>query len=71
MRIFGRLPRTAIVADILLEAEPLTLKLASQRGNPTHSGRHMNLFQAVPAFKILSGLDKPDREILEIMRNAI
>jgi shikimate dehydrogenase len=67
----GRLPRTAIVADILLEAEPLTLKLAAQRGNPTHSGRHMNLFQAVPAFKILSGLDKPDREILEIMRNAI
>jgi shikimate dehydrogenase len=66
-----RLPRTAIVADILLEAEPLTLKLAAQRGNPTHSGRHMNLFQAVPAFKILSGLDKPDREILEIMRNAI
>ena len=67
----GRLPRTAIVADILLEAEPLTLKLAAQRGNPTHSGRHMNLFQAVPAFKILSGLDKPDREILEIMRNAL
>jgi shikimate dehydrogenase len=67
----ARLPLNAIVADILLEAEPLTLKLAAQRGNPTHSGRHMNLFQAVPAFKFLTGLDKPDREILEIMRNAI
>jgi shikimate 5-dehydrogenase len=31
----------------------------------------MNLFQAVPAFKFLTGLDKPNREILEIMRNAI
>lgn len=67
----ARLPRTAIVADILLEAEPLTLRLAAQRGNPTHSGRHMNLFQAVPAFKFLTGLDKPNCEILEIMRNAI
>ena len=31
----------------------------------------MNLFQAVPAFKLLTGLDKPDAEILEIMRHAI
>ncbi len=67
----ARLPQTAIVADILLEAETLTLRLAAQRGNPVHSGRHMNLFQAVPAFKFLTGLDKPHREILEIMRNAI
>ena len=66
-----RLPRMAIVADILLEAEPLTLKLAAQRGNPIHSGRHMNLFQAVPAFKFLTGLDMPDGSILEIMRNAL
>jgi shikimate dehydrogenase len=65
------LPRTAIVADILLEPETLTLKLAAQRGNPTHSGRHMNLFQAVPAFKLLTGIDTPDREILEIMRHAL
>jgi shikimate dehydrogenase len=67
----ARLPQTAIVADILLEDRPLTLKLAADRGNPVHSGRHMNLFQAVPAFKILTGLDKPNREILEVMRNAI
>jgi shikimate dehydrogenase len=66
-----RLPRTAIVADILLEAEPLTLKLAAQRGNPTHSGGHMNLYQAVPAFKFLTRLDIPDGSILEIMRNAL
>ncbi len=67
----ARLPRSAIVADILLEDEPLTLKLAAGRGNPIHSGRHMNLHQAVPAFKILTGLDKPHSELLEIMRNAL
>ncbi len=65
------LPRTAIVADILLEPRTMTLTLAAQRGNPTHSGRHMNLFQAVPAFKLLTGIDKPDRDILEIMRHAL
>lgn len=65
-----RLPRDAIVADILLEDMPLTLKLAAGRGNPTHSGRHMNLFQAVPAFKIITGLDKPDAELLALMRGA-
>ncbi|MBI4723723.1 MAG: hypothetical protein HY765_01490 [Rhodomicrobium sp.] len=67
----ARLPGSAIVADILLEDQPLTLKLAAERGHRTHSGRHMNLFQAVPAFKILTGLEKPDHEILNLMRNAI
>jgi shikimate dehydrogenase len=67
----ARLPKSAIVADILLEEQPLTLKLAARHGCRTHSGRHMNLFQAVPAFKILTGLDRPDDEILALMRAAI
>jgi len=66
-----KLPKAAIVADILLEELPLTLKLASEAGHRTHSGRHMNLFQAVPAFKILSGLDKPDETLLGLMRGAL
>jgi len=66
-----RLPKKAIVADILLEDMPLTLKLARQAGHRTHSGRHMNLFQAVPAFKILTGLDKSDRKLLKLMRKAL
>lgn len=67
----ARLPKSAIVADILLEELPLTLKLAARHGCRTHSGRHMNLYQAVPAFKILTGLDKPDGEILTLMKSAI
>lgn len=67
----ARLPKSAIVADILLEELPLTLKLAAQHGCRTHSGRHMNLYQAVPAFKILTGLDKPDGQILALMKSAI
>lgn len=66
-----RLPKNAIVADILLEDLPLTLKLAREAGHRTHSGRHMNLYQAVPAFKILTGLNKPDRALLKIMRKAL
>ena len=67
----ARLPKRAIVADILLEDLPLTLKLAREAGHRTHSGQHMNLFQAAPAFKILTGLDKPDRDLLKIMRKAV
>ena len=67
----AHLPSTAIVADILLEDMPLTLKLAKDRGVRTHSGRHMNLFQAVPAFKIITGLEKPDADVLVLMRAAI
>ena len=66
-----RLPKKAIVADILLEDLPLTLKLAREAGHRTHSGRHMNLYQAVPAFKILTGLNKPDKTLLKIMRGAV
>jgi shikimate 5-dehydrogenase len=50
---------------------PLTLKLAADRGIRTHSGRHMNLFQAVPAFKILTGQTTPDGDVLALMRAAI
>jgi shikimate dehydrogenase len=66
-----RLPKNAIVADILLEDLPLTLKMAREAGHRTHSGRHMNLYQAVPAFKILTGLNKPDRTLLKLMRKAL
>lgn len=67
----ARLPRSAIVADILLEDLPLTLKLARDAGHRTHSGRHMNLFQAAPAFRILTGLKKSDKTLLKIMRQAV
>lgn len=67
----ARLPKKAIVADILLEDLPLTLKLAGEHGCRTHSGRHMNLFQAAPAFKILTGVSKPDKVLLKIMREAL
>jgi shikimate dehydrogenase len=67
----ARLPRAAIVADILLEETPLTLKLAAAHGCRTHSGRHMNLFQAVPAFKIITGVDAPDGDVLAVMRGAV
>ena len=66
-----RLPKNAIVADILLEDLPLTLKMAREAGHRTHSGRHINLYQAVPAFKILTGLNKPDRTLLKLMRKAL
>ncbi|OQW73460.1 MAG: hypothetical protein BVN33_10205 [Proteobacteria bacterium ST_bin13] len=71
MANLSRLPQAAIVADILLEDLPLTLKLARNAGHRTHSGQHMNLFQAAPAFKILTGLDKPDATLLDIMRKAL
>ena len=71
MANLARLPKEAIVADILLEDLPLTLKLAREAGNRTHSGQHMNLFQAAPAFNILTGLEKPDKVLLDIMRKAV
>jgi shikimate dehydrogenase len=71
MKNLKRLPKGAIVADILLEELTLTLKLAREAGYRTHSGRHMNLYQAVPAFKILTGLNKSDRTLLKIMRKAL
>ncbi|HUO92638.1 MAG TPA: hypothetical protein VMU22_06940 [Rhizomicrobium sp.] len=66
-----RLPKNAIVADILLEELTLTLKMAREAGHRTHSGRHMNLYQAVPAFKIITGLNKPDKTLLKLMRKAL
>jgi shikimate dehydrogenase len=67
----ARLPETAIVADILLEETTLTLEIARDRGIRTHSGRNMNFFQAVPAFKIITGEHKPDADVLALMRAAI
>ena len=65
------LPKTAIVADILLEPETTTLRMAQGNGNRTHSGQHMNLHQAVPAFKIMTQLDKPNEDLAKIMRAAL
>ena len=68
----AKLPSSSILADILLEEDTLTMSMAREKGNPTHSGRHMNLFQAVPAFKIMTKLfDRNDQDILEIMKKAI
>lgn len=64
----ARLPRNAIVADILLEPTTLTLEMAKKNGNPIHSGRHMNLFQAVPAFRIMTKMR--DENLQTIMRGA-
>lgn len=71
MANLARLPQSAIVADILLEKEPLTLVLAQQHGCRIHRGTNMNLFQAAPAFKILTGINRPDKQLLEIMRGAL
>lgn len=65
----ARMPQTAILADILLEELTTTMKLAQDNGNRTHSGRHMNLFQAVPAFKIMTGLK--DQNLQNIMTGAL
>jgi len=71
MANLARLPQEAIVADILLEEMPLTLKLAQDKGHRIHSGRHMNLYQAVPAFRIMTKIDKPDDVLLPIMQGAL
>jgi shikimate dehydrogenase len=67
----ARIPADAIIADILLETLPLTLKLAAERGLRTHSGRSMNLHQAVPAFKMITGIEAPDGELLPVMQQAL
>lgn len=68
----ANLPADAILADILLEDDTLTMAMAREHGNRTHSGRHMNLFQAVPAFKIMTKLHQhDDADILAVMKNAI
>jgi shikimate dehydrogenase len=64
-----KLPKNAIVADILLEPTTLTLEMAKKNGNPTHSGRHMNLFQAVPAFRIMTKMR--DENLQAIMKGAL
>ena len=45
--------------------------MAKEHGNPVHNGQHMNLYQAVPAFKIMTKLDKADDELERIMRAAL
>lgn len=66
------LPKDAVVADILLEDLSSTLKLAKDFGYQTHNGKSMNLYQAVPALKIMAPLDGVNDDDLEsIMRDAL
>ena len=67
----AQLPAEAIVADILLEADTTTLRMAREHGNRVHSGQHMNLHQAVPAFKIMTKIDKPSQDLAKTMRSAV
>jgi shikimate dehydrogenase len=67
----AQLPADAIVADILLEADTTTLSMAREHGNRVHSGQHMNLHQAVPAFKIMTKIDKPSQDLAKTMRSAV
>jgi shikimate dehydrogenase len=67
----AQLPADAIVADILLEADTTTLRMAREHGNRVHSGQHMNLHQAVPAFKIMTKIDKPSQDLAKTMRSAV
>ncbi len=67
-----RLGKNAIVADILLEEETATLREAKKMQFRTHNGRLMNLFQAIPAFKLMTGItDISDKHLEEIMRSAL
>jgi len=66
-----RLPQKAIVSDILLGDETPTLRLAKNRGLRVHNGKDMNLYQAIPAFKLMTGIKKIlDSDLEDIMRNA-
>ena len=65
----ARMPKDAIFADILLEPLTTSMALAEENGNRTHSGRFMNLFQAVPAFKIMNKLR--DEDVQNIMMAAL
>lgn len=65
------IPASAIVADILLEDDTLTLQMARAQGNRTHNGRQMNLYQAVPALKLMTGLDVDDASLEKIMRGGL
>ena len=64
------LPKTAIVADILLEDDPMTLKIARAAGYQVHNGRNMNLYQAIPAIKLMTGITTKDSQLENIMRKA-
>jgi shikimate dehydrogenase len=70
-RNIARLPKNAIVADILLEPMTRTLQLAQEAGHRTHSGRNMNLYQAAPAFNILTGLNKSEKTLRNVMASAL
>ncbi|MCF7798396.1 hypothetical protein K9M74_00675 [Candidatus Woesearchaeota archaeon] len=68
----SHLPKDAIVADILLEDLSKTLELAKNAGYKIHNGKSMNLYQAVPALKIMAPLqDVPDSKLESIMRDAL
>lgn len=66
-----KLPKEAIVADIILEENTPTLRLSKNRGLRVHNGRDMNLYQAIPAFKLMTGIENiSDNDLEKIMRKA-
>ncbi len=68
----SKLPSGAIVADILLEDLSKTLELAQREGCKTHNGKSMNLYQAIPALKLMVPLNNiNDYELEQIMSDAI
>lgn len=67
----SKLQQGAIVADVLLEDDPTTLRMARESGYRTHNGMHMNLYQAIPYFKKMTGITTLDDADLEsLMRGA-
>lgn len=68
----SNLPKSAIFADILLEDFSTSLKMAFDAGYKVHNGKSMNLYQAVPALKIMAPLDDVlDSTLEKVMRDAL
>jgi len=67
----SRLARNAIVSDIILEEKSNTLKLAEQHGYTIHDGKSMNLYQAVPALKLMTGLSFDKYNLEAIMEESL
>src|SRR3989344_1742276 len=62
----SNLPKTAIVADVLLEDNPKTLQMARSSGYATHHGKYMNLYQGIPWYGKL-GFNFPEDELEKII----
>ena len=65
-----KLPKTAVVADVLLEDNPKTLEMASHAGYVTHHGKYMNMYQGIPWYSKL-GFEFPELELEKIVRKVL